>query len=155
LSIFTENHAQLDITLIRTVKMIAHLTRLNYFHNGILGSMTIGECKFYIGEHAYENRNGTFLPKVPKGQYTCKRGIHQLPGHLNSFETFELENVPGHTGILIHIGNFPQTDSQGCLLIGKGIIIEEPSPQITQSKIGFNEFMHLLDGHDSFELVIS
>ena len=133
--------------------MIAHLTRLNYLSDGIIGSLIINDVRFYTLEHAYEEPEGVFLPKIPAGQYTCIRGIHQLPGHPHSFETFEVTGVTGHTKILLHVGN-SNSDSSGCILLGLGLV-NDPYHQITQSKLAFTNFMRLMDSLDSFQLVVA
>ena len=135
--------------------MLVSLNRINYFHDGIIGSMVVNDVKFHTLEHSYEVNDAigvSYVPKIPKGQYTCKRGIHQLKGHLNSFETFEVTGVENHSHLLFHVGNFNQ-DSEGCVLVGKGLVLDPL--QITSSKLAFSEFMKLMDGLESFEIVIT
>jgi hypothetical protein len=84
--------------------------------------------------------------KIPKGTYTCVRGQHQLH-HGLPFETFMVTGVPGHEGILFHVGNYNR-DSEGCILIGK-----EPIPDgVGKSGDAFREFIELQRGCDSFVL---
>jgi hypothetical protein len=49
---------------------------------------------------------------IPQGQYHCVRCNHPIHGLC-----FELKDVPGHTGILIHTGNGAE-DTKGCLIPG-------------------------------------
>jgi Family of unknown function (DUF5675) len=81
--------------------------------------------------------------------YTCQRGIHQLghPGSLVSIETFEVMNVPGHTGILFHTGNTDE-DSEGCILLGDKV----QNFELLDSRNTFQEFMKLMEGKDTFQL---
>lgn len=65
-------------------------------------------------------------------------GIYELVGHQGEKkDVWELRDVPGHTGILLHVGNYActvgehESDSLGCILAGFGI--EEDVPMITQS----------------------
>jgi len=66
-------------------------------------------------------------------------GSYELIGHqgVEKQDCWELKDVPGHTGILIHIGNYGcivgehSSDSKGCILVGFGI--EEDIPMITKS----------------------
>lgn len=64
-------------------------------------------------------------------------GIYNLIGHQgHKTDVWELQDVPGHTGILIHAGNFPadttwndeprHADSQGCILVGFGMLAKVP-----------------------------
>lgn len=75
---------------------------------------------------------------------TLPSGIYPLLGHntLTHPNVWEIANVPGHTGILIHIGNYAcdvhignivhPSDSKGCILVGFGI--EEEIPMVTRSR---------------------
>lgn len=114
---------------------------------------------FYTLEHAYPQKvmniatipeETEHLPKLPKGIYTCKRGVHQTE-HLAPFETFEVADVPGHTGILFHVGNRNE-DSDGCVLLGMGCNNEERC--LTHSRIAFSKFMSTLEGQDTFTLEV-
>lgn len=66
-------------------------------------------------------------------------GSYELIGHQGKEkkDCWELKNVPGRTGILIHIGNYAcivgehQSDSKGCILVGFGV--EEDVPMVTKS----------------------
>jgi hypothetical protein len=102
-------------------------------------------------EHAYAGSNEpiTFIPKLPPGVYTCVRGMHQLAGMNQPFETFEITGVPGHSGILFHVGN-TNDDSECCVLLGTSV----SGTMITFSRNAFNKFMALQAGVDSFALVV-
>jgi len=100
-------------------------------------------------EHAYSDGTGGFIPRVPAGEYTCVRGQHRLDGMTNTFETFEITGVPGHTNILFHKGNY-NTDSAGCVLLGS-----ELGPRcILESAMAFGHFLDLQAGCDSFQLTV-
>lgn len=103
-------------------------------------------------EHAFPSGEG-WMPKLPRNwTYTCKRGTHQLD-HGDPFVTFEITGVPGHSGILFHVGNFNK-DSDGCVLQGAEIV-KDAGWWISHSRLTFQAFMHLLEGVDSFELEVS
>jgi Family of unknown function (DUF5675) len=137
--------------------MIFKLTRTEYNADGILGILkTNDEFVSVTLEHAYDSGlgNGTFIPKVAAGTYTCLRH----PPNRLLYETFELQNVPNFegssvTGILIHIGNFNK-DSEGCILLGTSSASDGTS-DITGSKVNFEKFMGLLTGINNFTLVIT
>ena len=93
-------------------------------------------------EHSYDG-----LPKLPSGTYRCVRGTHKLHD-LVPFETFQIMAVPGHDRMLFHVGNLPQVDSDGCVLLGMAIV----GNTITRSRKAFKSFMTLMDGIDEFPL---
>jgi hypothetical protein len=72
-----------------------------------------GDIVMVTLDHAYGD-NPT--PKVPPGEYTCKRGIHTHKDG-TKYETFEVEGVSGHDNILFHVGNYGH-DTEGCFLCG-------------------------------------
>src|SRR5271169_2411605 len=96
-----------------------NLTRNDANVNGIFGTLTDDSGNTYATlEHAYEQPDGSYAPKTPPGTYTCQKGMHTLEHHPAPFQAFEITNVPNHTDILIHIGNY-NADSEGCVLIGE------------------------------------
>lgn len=131
------------------------LTRKEYREDGIIGEITelkSGKHFCVSMEHAYDSKNGdgSYAPKLPKGTYRCVRGIHRLHD-MKPFETFEVTEVPGHYGILIHVGNYNK-DSEGCILIGYGY---GGDPRvISQSRMTFAKFMNLQLGVKEFTLVV-
>jgi hypothetical protein len=132
------------------------LERISYSSEGIFGVLrtdtSLEICKTL--EHAYpvvypvQGMIQKFMPKIPIGTYLCRRGVHELPG-MNPIETFEVENVGKHTGILFHIGNY-NDDSKGCILVGE----ESDGHMLLKSMGGFARFMENLKGVDSFTLVV-
>lgn len=134
--------------------MSVTLNRTAYNKSGIFGELEDKNGKTFAVclEHAYPQDDGTFQPKLPAGMYTCKRGLHTLDHHPIPFEAFEVMNVPGHQGILFHIGNFNK-DSDGCVLLGTAI--DSRAPWILlNSKEAFDKFMGNADGVDSFQLTV-
>lgn len=119
------------------------LKRYEFNENGIFGHLTVENNVFHTLEHAYPVDN-TCKPKIPVGEYTCKRGTYPKNG-----ETFEVMNVPNHTFILVHVGNYNK-DSNGCILVG----LDRSGDMITSSKKAFTEFMKLMDGLNEFELEV-
>lgn len=51
-----------------------------------------------------------------------------------------LENIPGYSGVLIHIGNYPK-DSKGCLLVGMSV----EKGNLVSSTIAFNALMEQIN----------
>lgn len=129
------------------------LTRTRFSVDGIYGELTGGddEINLVTLEHGYARPMGypRFLPKLPEGIYTCKRGMHQLEGMKAPFETFEIENVPGHTDILFHVGNFNK-DSAGCVLVG----LVAGDAKIVCSREAFQRLLKAQVGLDTFQLTV-
>jgi Family of unknown function (DUF5675) len=97
-------------------------------------------------EHSYVEGD-EWKAKLPAGIYTCKRGVHQLIH--NKIETFQIMEVPGHSGMLFHLGN-TEEDSEGCVLLG----MWADSKQLYHSAIAFSKFMASLQGKDQFTLEV-
>lgn len=128
------------------------LVRSEFGEDGIFGQLFRTDNNSQIAftlEHAYQQPDGTWKPKLPDGTYVCVRGMHQLASMKTPFETFEITNVPGHTNILIHVGNFDK-DSEGCVLIG----LHRDTTMILNSKMAFGSFMELENGVNQFMLTV-
>ena len=81
---------------------------------------------------------------MPAGVYKCVKTMSPRMGYISP----ELQDVPGHVGERIHVGNYPQ-DSSGCVLIG-----ETRAPDfIGNSQAAFDEFMAITP--DEFLITIN
>jgi len=81
---------------------------------------------------------------IPKGVYQCvKYSSYKHPA------VWEIRNVPDRSFILIHNGNFPLTDSQGCILIGE----KQAGDMILLSDAELDKLRSVLP--DSFVLTIT
>lgn len=133
------------------------LKRIDYFTDGIFGELSDDKGHKIAStlEHAYDSGHGggSYKPKLPNGTYNCVRGMHQLHDS-KPFETFEITNVPGHKGILLHIGNFNK-DSEGCVLLGTEQTNTGKFHMIAHSKAAFQRFMDLQKGVDKFTLTVT
>jgi hypothetical protein len=133
------------------------LRRSDFLMTGIFGELESDDESLLLQvlEHSYPIQEGgasfstNWAPKVPPGQYTCVRGTHRLI-HGAPFETFEVTNVPGHTGVLFHPGN-TESDSEGCLLLG----LSREKNIISHSLAAFEKFIECQIGCDSFMIDIS
>ena len=96
-------------------------------------------------EHTYAP---SFRTKLPAGEYICERGIHELHDGI-PFEAFEVMGVPGHTGILFHVGN-RASDSEGCCLLG----LQIENNMLEHSKMAFARFMAAHRNENSFILKV-
>jgi hypothetical protein len=125
--------------------MTLTLTRKDCTPDGVFSELTDekGRLSLITLEHSFDSK-----PKVYDGTFTCVRGVHRLHNNI-PFETFEITGVQGHTGILFHIGNYNK-DSDGCVLLG----MDRQDDMITHSAIAFSKFTALLEGVQTFILVV-
>lgn len=134
------------------------LTRVNYLSTGIFSLLEPYEehFTFWVAEHAYAvsppvSYHEYYLPKLPLGIYKCVRGIHRLKNMDKDFVTFEVTGVPDHTGILFHVGNNPQTESIGCLLLG---LEKDRDKLVLHSRTAFKKFMEKQKDCNEFMLEV-
>jgi hypothetical protein len=130
------------------------LKRMESTELGVFGVLaeTFGRDIAVTLEHAYDSGNGdgSYIPKVPPGRYTCVKGMHRLAHSKAPFETFEIMNVPNHTKILFHVGNWNK-DSNGCVLLG---IDRVGADMIAHSRKAFDAFMKLQENNNEFTLTV-
>lgn len=131
------------------------LIRTEFRMDGIFSELrdASGDQLFVTVEHSYSDELGNFRPKLSDGVYKCVRGSHILEHMTAAFETFEIMNVPGHTNILFHVGNF-NADSSGCVCIGFTIVQISGQQAISQSQHAFANFMDLQTGLNEFQLTV-
>lgn len=137
------------------IKLIRNCQDSNYPTVGILVSKD-GPIGVTLELPWKDNQHDTSC--IPCGTYTCKyeEGRRSQSGVL--FERcFEILNVPGRAGVLIHCGNTTQ-DTHGCILIGRTLTIvnTEDVPgnfHISESRVGMYQLIDYLRSQD-FELEI-
>jgi hypothetical protein len=133
------------------------LVRNSFRKDGVFGELLddSGNVVAVTAEHAYLQDDGTVASKIPEGTYTCQRGQHQLHGMAAPFTTFQIMDVPNHTNILLHMGNWPQIDSDGCCLLGEALAASPKGQMVTNSISAFNKFIELQNGAAQFLLVVT
>ena len=131
--------------------MILRLVRKELTENGIFSELLNenGRHICFVAEHAYDS-----LPKVPDGIWAVELGAHQLD-HGGPQRLYCIQGIPGHEGICFHRGNYPQIDSDGCLLLGKEIVTANGVQMVTNSVEAFDSFMTLMAGISTFQLQVS
>jgi hypothetical protein len=113
-----------------------------------------GEFLFYVATHTYQQEDGSWLPKTLAGVYDLVRGEHTIPTG-EQFYTFEVMNVPGHTGILLpHPGNLPERDSDGCYLCGTHVSTMNGAKDVSNSRDAYSLFLVHFDGLTSGQVTI-
>jgi hypothetical protein len=128
------------------------LQRSRYGADGVFGVLTDKDSDYtaITLEHAFEGQPGVFKPIIPAGDYTCQR--YFSPKH--GYDVFLVCDVPGHTYVEIHIGDFNK-DSDGCVLLGQGTSIDtDGARMLTKSTLAFRQFMELQQDINEFELTV-
>lgn len=99
--------------------------------------------------------NAPKISSIAAGTYNCK-----MRGTTSFGESYEVMNVPGRSGVLIHAGNSAgsadkgmKADSQGCILLGMGRAMKGTQKVITASKPAMAMF-HEKMGKQPFKLTI-
>jgi len=131
--------------------MNLNLIRKSYNPWGVIGELQndAGDILFVTLEHGYPQEDGSVTAKLNAGTHNCVLGTHQLSNGI-PFKTYEIQDVPGCTGILLHPGNY-ENDSHGCILLGKSL----GDQMILHSKEAFEEFMAMTNGCASFTLTVT
>ncbi|WP_454907616.1 DUF5675 family protein [Variovorax gossypii] len=139
------------------MEMNIQLNRQSQRADGIFGSLYVSDAPFCVTlEHAFADSYGGYWPAVPKGNYTCVLGSHQL-AHYNqgrAFQSYEVQSVPGHRGIIFHPGNH-NADSKGCIFLGLGVHTHSSTWSVTHSQEAFERFLALLSGSSAFYLSVT
>ena len=131
------------------------LKRLQYRADGVFGDLRADDGSLIAQtlEHAYPclpPDDKLFSPKIPKGEYTCRR---RLSPHFKR-DVFEVLCVPECTYIEIHWGNF-DNDSEGCILLGLHLgKATDGAQMLTYSRQAFDRFMALQAGVNEFTLTV-
>jgi len=131
------------------------LVRVEYRADGIFSDLfdEQGERIAVVLEHAYPTPSGEYIPKLPPGEYTCRLGMHILEHMKEPFATYEIADVPGHSNILFHTGNF-NNQSSGCCVVGTSKTILNGVQMLTGSRIAFRRLMSLQNEVPEFSLKV-
>lgn len=104
-------------------------------------------------EHTYpvdesEPRGAQYV-KIPSGLYRCQKSLF-IRGN---YETYEITGVVGHSRLLFHVAN-DESDVDGCIGLGRNYGLLRGQPAVTGSAVAFQDFMHLMGGKPSFDLLV-
>lgn len=121
------------------------LTRGSTIPDGIIGKLDGDDGYLAVTlERTWDDK-----PKVPVGTYECVLGTYRLEHMNHDIQAYCLQNVPGHTDILLHVANYTK-DLNGCIGLG-GSVGEN---MICNSQDAFDKFMGRLAGIKKIKLVV-
>lgn len=88
---------------------------------------------------------------IPDGYYVAE--LIRRPS--NGKKAYMLRDVKNRDAILFHSGNFPEKDSEGCILVGSGFsYIDNKIVAITDSAVAYDRFMLLMDNDEAIHITI-
>ena len=124
------------------------LERFAYLPQGTFGVLTMpGGFQFQTAERPWL-LNQPYISCIPEGEYSLlyrkSDTIRRITKGL-FLVGWEIEDVPGRTGILLHTANWP-SGVQGCVGLGKKFeLMRDPSTNcpfgVTESGASFEDFM--------------
>lgn len=115
------------------------------FEEATIGLMLVdGKAKYITIEDEWKD-NAPNVSCIPIGTYSCKK----RRSHRFNRELWEVLDVPGRTGILIHNGNSVK-DTFGCILIGRSLNTD----YIRESQLALIAFMEETKDDETLELTI-
>ncbi len=120
------------------------LQRFAYHPDGTMGSMMVGDQRFYSIERPWLD-NAPNVSCIPEGTYPV--GWRESP---KFGETWHVQDVPGRTHILIHAANFPY-NVEGCIGLGMGVM--DAKVAVSSSRRAVKLFEELTRG-DEWQLKI-
>lgn len=84
---------------------------------------------------------------IPVGSYECSQFRSRKYG-----STIRVNSVPERSGIIFHVGNFPE-DTRGCVLVGTGFSTYRGSA-IIESKRAMENFREMLRSEKNINLTV-
>ena len=130
--------------------MELRLTRFHFGKDFTLGKLTYQDKAWFIIEDKdRELKQNDTLEKIKSVKVHANTAIPygKYQVIINRSQRFKINlplllNVPNWEGVRMHVGNY-STDTEGCLLPGKGYSIEKK--MVTNSRIAFGEVYELIE----------
>ena len=108
--------------------MLFKLHRGPSWETGTFGILSRGDYPLCVTCEDPWRDNQHYISCIPEGTYTFRKRLSPKHSH-----HWEIVNVPGRDLVLIHAGNTID-DTQGCILVGRGIGHIGNLPSIVQSQ---------------------
>ncbi|MFB6225161.1 MAG: DUF5675 family protein [Candidatus Paceibacteria bacterium] len=121
---------------------------------GVWGDLEVEGQTFSTAELPWKG-NQKNISAIPEGNYIMQMRESPVVKRTSGFEEgWEIQDVPGRSYIMFHVGNWPKRDSEGCVLVGREKNIVENMVFVSNSQDAFKEFMSLLEGRMEWEIQI-
>lgn len=130
-----------------------HLHRTNLFHDRTTGVLEFGQNRLATIEPPIRFRKTwPFPPRylTPPGRYPLRKTWSPRFGK----SMYEIQDVEGHDGLLIHWGNFVE-QSHGCPLIGLKHGMINGMNAVLDSRRAYKVFEEYCDHFNILEIVIT
>jgi hypothetical protein len=127
------------------------LQRLFQVNGATLGVLHGLPFTIYTLENEWKD-NQRNISCIPSGEYDCIAHGWEEDSPVRFKKTWELNNVPDRSAILIHAGNFPE-DTKGCILVGTGMKVDQSISQVTESRKALRTLQEYL-GTRPFKIII-
>lgn len=131
----------------KTLTLTRHITA----NGAVLGELTGLSRPIYTLEEEW-NGNKQNESCIPTGTYEVLPHAWDADTQFKFRRTWQLQNVPGRSGILIHAGN-TRTDTHGCILVGLGMAIGGNMASVAQSQAAMDVLREEV-GQEGFILTI-
>lgn len=124
------------------------LTRLTYRDDCTLGVLACDKDLLCFTLENPRLDNKINISCIPEGSYRCEP--HEGARHK---ETWIVTNVPGRSGIVIHIGN-RESDTKGCILPGSVIGSLKGKRAVLGSRLALEKLRNYIGIANGFDLII-
>ena len=128
----------------------ATLTRNPSTDQGTFGTLVLDDGTRYVTGELPDRDNICGLSCIDEGEY---RAIPYTSGHLG--KVYWLQDVPGRTEVLIHVGNFCgdvkkgyKSDVLGCIIVGTYLNLLDGQQAVHNSLVAMTDLLDRLAGDD-------
>lgn len=128
------------------------LTRFITANGATIGKLTGLSRPVFILEDEWKN-NQQGVSCIPVGTYRALPHGWEQNSPFKFKKVWELQNVPGRIGILIHNGN-TNKDTRGCLLVGLGFTVTESMSMVTRSQFALDMLQKEI-GQNGFTITVA
>ncbi|MGG7581694.1 DUF5675 family protein [Rhizobium sp. Nf11,1] len=127
------------------------LRRIHTANGATIGVLSGLSHTLYTLEEAWRE-NQPKISSIPAGTYQCVPHGWEPGATVSKPKVWQLQNVPGRSAILIHVGNTTK-DTEGCILAGMGMMVTQTLSSISDSRIAI-DLMRKEIGANPFLLTI-
>lgn len=130
------------------INMNIILNRIAYREDCTFGVLIYQNIPIMVTLEDPWHANDQSISCIPAGVYKTER--HNTETHP---DTWHIVGVTGRSAILIHTGN-TSDDTEGCILVGSEYGELNGKPAVLKSAKAMDKFKALVEGLDTFQLII-